>query len=47
MPFNPDQTKQSQDVIFSGARNIVPYPTLFPNGSEVRLSLSQKHLGNK
>ena len=45
MSFNPDATKQAQEVIFS-RKNIKPYhPTLHFNQSEVNRTGSQKHLG--
>ena len=43
--FNPDRTKQPQEIIFSRKKNVTTYPPLFFNYSEIKLSLNQKHLG--
>ena len=44
MNFNPDTTKQDQEVVFSGILQKVHPPLLFNNASVIRTS-SQKHLG--
>ena len=44
MNFNPDTTKQAQDVIFSRKLKNVHLPLLSDNASVSRTS-SQKHLG--
>ena len=45
MSFNPDQTKQAQEVIFS-RKNIKSYhPNLVFNQTNVQRTSSQKHLG--
>ena len=41
--FNPDWTKQAQEIIFS--KNATTHPPLFFNNSEIKLSPHQKHLG--
>ena len=45
MSFNPDQTKQAQEIIFSRKKNPTTHPPLFSNNSEIQLSSNQKHLG--
>ena len=45
MNFNPDTTKQAQEVTFSRKLKKVLHPLLFNNASVTRTS-SQKHLGN-
>ena len=45
MSFNPDQTKQTQEIIFSRKKNATTLPPLFFNNSEIKLSTNQKHLG--
>ena len=45
MSFNPDRTKQVQEIIFSRKKNATIHPSLFFNNSEVRLISNQKHLG--
>ena len=45
MSFNPDQTKQAQEIIFSRKKNATTYPPLFFNNSEIKISSNQKHLG--
>ena len=46
MSFNPDQTKQVQEIIFSRKKNATAHPPFFfSNNSEIKLSLNQKHLG--
>ena len=45
MSFNPDLTKQAQEIIFSRKKNATTHPPLFFNNSEIKLSSNQKHLG--
>ena len=45
MSFNPDRTKQAQEIIFSRKKNATTHPPLFFNNSEIKLSSNQKHLG--
>ena len=45
MSFNPDRTKQVQEIIFSRKKNAITHPPLFFNNSEIKLSSNQKHLG--
>ena len=43
--FNPEVTKQAQEVAFSQKCQKVSYPTVYFNNSPVIWSSSQKHLG--
>ena len=45
MSFNPDQSKQAQEIIFSRKTEKNFHPSLRFNNSIVSQSLSQKHLG--
>ena len=45
MSFNPDPSKQAQEVIFSRKINKELHPPLFFNNSQVCQTQSQKHLG--
>ena len=45
MIFNPDLTKQAQEVIFSRKVNKPVHPYLTFNNSQVSQTESQKHLG--
>ena len=45
MSFNPDPTKQAQDIIFSRKNYKDSHPDLVFNGCVVQKSNSQKHLG--
>ena len=45
MSFNPDLSKQSQEVIFSQILERVPHPPLVFNNADVSQCKSQKHLG--
>ena len=45
MSFNPDRTKQTQEIIFSRKKNAATHPPLFFNNSGIKLSSIQKHLG--
>ena len=44
MSFNPDQTKQAQEIIFSRKKSTTAHPPLFFNNSDIKLSSNQKHL---
>ena len=43
--FNPDPTKQAQEVIFSRKTKKLPHPPLVFNNANVIQSIYQKHLG--
>ena len=45
MNFNPDGTKQAQEVIFSRKTKKLPHPPLVFNNTNVTQSIYQKHLG--
>ena len=45
MSFNPEPSKQVQEVIFSRKINKVDHPPLLFNNSTVQQKSSQKHLG--
>ena len=45
MSFNPDISKQAQEVIFSRKLKETPHPPLMFNSNVVRKASSQKHLG--
>ena len=45
MSFNPDPSKQAQEVIFSRKLKNISNPTLLFNNAKVSLCKSQKHLG--
>ena len=45
MPFNPDRTKQAEEIIFSRKKNATTHTPLFSSNSEIKLSSNQKHLG--
>ena len=45
MSFNPDRTKQTQEIIFSRKKNATTHPPLFFKNSEIKVSSNQKHLG--
>ena len=45
MSFNPDPSKEANEVLFSGKINANPHPNLFFNGTKVNRVVSQKHLG--
>ena len=38
MSFNPDRTKQAQEIIFSRKKNATTHPPLFFNNSEIKLN---------
>ena len=43
--FNPDRTKQAQEIFFSRKKNTTTHPPLFFSNSEIKLSSNQKHMG--
>ena len=45
MNFNPDPTKQAQEVIFIRKTKKLPHPPLVFNNTNVTQSIYQKHLG--
>ena len=45
MSFNPDQTKQAEEIIFSQKRKNVFHPPLYFNNFEVKRVEEHKHLG--
>ena len=45
MSFNPDPSKQNQDIIFSRKTKRISHPLLRFNNSIVSKNLYQKHLG--
>ena len=45
MLFNPDITKQAQEVIFSQKSTITNHPTVFFNEAPIAHTSCQKHLG--
>ena len=45
MSFNPDRTKEVQEIIFSRKKNATTHPPLFLSNSEIKFSSNQKHLG--
>ena len=45
MSFNPDRTKQAQEIVFSGKKNAARHPPLVFKNFEIKLSSNQKHLG--
>ena len=45
MRFNSDPKKQAQEVIFSRNKSKIDHPPLYLNGSLVKSSSTQKHLG--
>ena len=45
MSFNPDPSKQAQEIIFSRMINKVHHPPLLFNNSTIQQRPSQKHLG--
>ena len=47
MSFNPDPSKQAQEVIFSRKLKKVPHPPLVFNDANASQCKSQKHLGIK
>ena len=44
MSFNPDRTKQAQEIIFFKKESATTHLSLFLNISEIKLSSNQKHM---
>ena len=44
MSFNPDRTKEAQEIIFSRKKNTTTHPPLLFNNFEIKLSSNHKHL---
>ena len=47
MSFNPDITKQAQEIIFSRKKNAASHPSLYSNNAQIQRQSVQKHLGQK
>ena len=45
MSFNPDPTKQAEEIIFSQKRNEIDHPPIYFNNIEVKRVSDHKHLG--
>ena len=45
MLFNPDITKQAQEIIFSRKKNNTSHPSLYFNNTPIQQKSVQKHLG--
>ena len=45
MSFNPDPSKQAQEIIFSHKIQNTCHPSIYFNNKAVKQVLSQKHLG--
>ena len=45
MSFNPDPSKQAQDIIFSCKIQKTCHPSIYFNNESVKQVLSEKHLG--
>ena len=45
MSFNPDVSKQAQEVIFCRKKNINNHPVVFFNNLPINRKSTQKHLG--
>ena len=45
MSFNPDITKQAQEIIFSRKKNNTSHPSLYFNNTPIQRKSVQKHLG--
>ena len=45
MSFNPDVSKQAQEIIFSRKKNINNHPVVFFNNLSINRNSTQKHLG--
>ena len=43
--FNPDITKQAQEIIFSWKKNNTSHPSLYFNNTRIQRQSAQKHLG--
>ena len=44
MLFNPDKTKQEQEIIFSRKKNDTSHPSLYFNNAWIQQQSGQKHL---
>ena len=45
MSFNPDITKQAQEIIFSRKKNDTSHPSLYCNNARIQQQSVRKHLG--
>ena len=45
MSFNPDITKQAQEIIFSRKKNDTSHPSLYFNNTQIQQRYAHKHLG--
>ena len=45
MSFNPDPSKQAQEVLFSNKVTRTNHPNIIFNGNTIQKSANQKHLG--
>ena len=45
MSFNPDITKQAQEIIFSRKKNDTSHPSLYCNNARIQRQSVRKHLG--
>ena len=45
MSFNPDPSKQGQEILFSNKVMMTNHPNIIFNGNTVQKSANQKHLG--
>ena len=45
MPFNPDVTKQAQEIIFSRKKNDTSHPSLYFNNARIQRQSVQKYFG--
>ena len=45
MSFNPDITKQAQEIIFSQEKNDTSHPSLYCNNARIQRQSVRKHLG--
>ena len=45
MLFNPDVTKQAQEIIFSRKKNDIRHPSLYFSNARIQRQSVQKHLG--
>ena len=45
MSFNPDITKEAQEIIFSKMKANTSHPSFYFNNARIQLQSAQKHLG--
>ena len=45
MSFNPDITKQAQEIIFSRNKIVTSHPSLYFNNAQMQRQSVQKHFG--